>query len=160
MAGKPYDKGAPAYDPYNPPNTYWAKIVARTTSQLEAASQFNVRFAGYPQLDRNGKITIRVQFMGVALGQYASLVTVPERTEVLLDDPQFEAALRKQSQGLNTVIPQVISCDAVLDYSKAVDKGPRPSGIPNGEYSRYEVQFVVKKMGCQDQQRHFSTVTR
>lgn len=160
MAGKPYDKGAPAYDPYNPPNAYWAKIVARTTSQLEAANQFNVRFAGYPQLDRNGKITIRVQFMGVALGQYASLVTVPERTEVLLDDPQFEATLRKQSQGLNTVIPQVISCDAVLDYSKAVDKGPRPSSIPNGEYSRYEVQFVVKKMGCQDHQRYFSTVTR
>ncbi|MGJ3438582.1 hypothetical protein AAZU54_01130 [Pseudomonas sp. Je.1.5.c] len=160
MAGKPYDRGAPAYDPANPPHAYWAKVVARTKAQLAAANQFNVRFAGYPRLGRNGKITIRVQFMGAASGEYASLVTIPERTEVVLDDPQLEVALRNQSKEVNTVITQVISCDAVLDYNKAVDKGPRPAAISPGEYSRYEVRFVVNKMGCKDHQRQFYTVNR
>lgn len=160
MAGKPYDRGVPAFDPANPPNAYWAKVAGRTISQLAAVNQFNVRFAGYPRVDRNGKITIRVQFMGGAPGQYASLVTTPERTTVVLDDAAFELGMRKRSTDMNTEIGQLITCDAVLGYSNAVDKGARPASISPGAYSRYEVRFTVNSLGCKDRARQFSAASR
>ena len=160
MAGKPYDRGVPAYDPANPSNAYWEKVAGRTVSQLAPINQFKVRFAGYPRVDRNGNISIRVSFMGAADGQYADLVTTPERTPVVLDDAGFAQGMRKRVAELNTQIGELIACEAVLGYSKAVDKGPRPSSISAGDYSRYEVRFTVASMGCKDHSRQFSAAPR
>lgn len=68
MAGKPYDRGAPAYEPSNPPNEYWAKVVGRTVSQLAATDKFTARFAGYPRIENGGGITIAVRLLGKPKG--------------------------------------------------------------------------------------------
>lgn len=77
MAGKPYDRGAPAYDPSNPPNEYWAKVVGRTVSQLAAADKFTARFAGYPRIESSGGITIAVRLLGESQGAHVALATTP-----------------------------------------------------------------------------------
>lgn len=64
MAGKSYDRGAPAYDPSNPPNEYWSTVVSRTVNQLAAKDKFTARFAGYPRIESGGGITISVRLLG------------------------------------------------------------------------------------------------
>ena len=81
-------------------------------------------------------------------------------TPVVLDDAGFAQGMRKRVAELNTQIGELIACEAVLGYSKAVDKGPRPSNISAGDYSRYEVRFTVASMGCKDHSRQFSAAAR
>ncbi|HDS1733922.1 hypothetical protein [Pseudomonas sp. BP8] len=150
MAGKPYDRAAPAYDAYNPPEAYWATLTGRTTSQLAAMEQFSTRFTGMPRIDRAGNISIIVGFLGVAKGQHTALVTTPERTPVAINDAGFEAQMRSKAARLNARGSEMTSCDAVLAYHSAVDKGRRPAGVRASDYARYEVRFTVASMGCQD----------
>lgn len=160
MAGKPYDRGAPAYEPSNPPNEYWAKVVGRTVSQLAATDKFTARFAGYPRIENGGGITIAVRLLGETQGTYAALATTPARTPVVLDDAEFELDMRQRAARVGNQVVDAIACDAVLAYSKTVDKGPRPSSIDASSYTRYEVLFTVASMGCKDSTRQFKTASR
>ena len=160
MAGKPYDRGAPAYDPSNPPNEYWAKVVSRTVNQLAATDKFTARFAGYPRIESGGGITISVRLLGESQGTYAALATTPARTPVVLDDAQFELGMRQRAASAGTQVGNAIACDAVLAYSKTLDKGPRPSSIDASSYTRYEVLFTVASMGCKDATRQFKSASR
>lgn len=160
MAGKSYDRGAPAYDPSNPPNEYWSKVVSRTVNQLAAKDKFIARFAGYPRIESGGGITISVRLLGESQGTYAALATTPARTPVVLDDAGFELGMRQRAARVGNQVVDAIACDAVLAYSKTVDKGPRPSSIDASSYTRYEVLFTVASMGCKDSTRQFKTASR
>lgn len=160
MAGKPYDRGAPAFDPSNPPEAYWAKVVGRTVSQLAAAEQFTARFAGYPRVEKGGQITISVRLPGETHGMHASLGTTPARTPVVLDDGQFEREVRQRATRTSGQVADIIACDAVLAYNSTVDNGPRPASIATSAYTRYQVLFTVASMGCKDGTRQFRTASR
>lgn len=160
MAGKPFDREAPAYDSPTLQEGYWAKVVSRTVSQLAATNQFTTRFVGHPRVERDGQITMSVRLPGETQGVHVALATTPARTPVLLDDGQFELQVRQRAARTSGLIADSIACDAVLAYSKTVDRGPRPSGIATSAYSRYEVLFTVASMGCRDATRQFKTASR
>ncbi|MFO3661009.1 hypothetical protein [Pseudomonas amygdali] len=158
-AGKSYDRGAPAYDPANPPTAYWKSVSGQTISQLAAMNQFSTRFEGLPRFDKAGRISVKVGFLGAAKGQDVRLVTVPDRTPVVMDDAAFESGMRSRSAQMNTDIGEMSACTAVLNVANAVDKGRRPARIPSSEYSRYEVQFSVATLGCKNSIHEFKSAS-
>lgn len=158
-AGKAYDRGAPAYDPANPPTAYWKTVSAQTISQLAGMSQFKTRFEGLPRFDKAGQLSVKVGFLGAAKGQDTRLVTVPDRTPVVIADAGFESGMRSRSAQMKTDVGEMSACSAVLSVVNAVDKGRRPARIPSSEYSRYEVQFQVASMGCKNSVHEFKSAT-
>lgn len=68
--------------------------------------------------------------------------------------------MRQRAASVSNQVVDAIACDAVLAYSKTVDKGPRPSSIYASAYTRYEVLFTVASMGCKDSTRQFKTASR
>lgn len=158
-AGKSYDRGAPAFDPSNPPAAYWQTVSGQTISQLASMGQFNTRFEGLPRIDRSGQISIKVGFLGAAKGQDIKLTTVPDRTPVAMDDASFAAGMKSRSAQMNTDIGEMSACSAVLSVASAVDNGRRPASIPASEYSRYEVRFNVAAMGCKNSVHEFKSAS-
>ena len=158
-AGKSYDRGAPAFNPANPPAAYWQSVSGKTISQLASMSEFNTRFEGLPRIDSVGRVSIKVGFLGAAKGQDVRLTTVPERTPVVMDDAAFEASMKSRSAQMITDVGEMSACNANLSVASAVDKGRRPANIPTSEFSRYEVRFTVIAMGCKNSVHEFKSAS-
>ncbi|HGM5584233.1 TPA: hypothetical protein ACKP2Y_000532 [Pseudomonas putida] len=160
LAGKPYDRAAPAYDADNPPDAYWARLKGRTLARLAATQQFATRFGGLPRVDRNGNITISVGFMGVGSGQHVALTTTPQRIPVVMEDAGFAAQMRTQSAKQNTEVGDWTTCDAVLAYNSVADRGARPANIAPGDYMQYVVRFTVSSLSCKDALHGYKSASR
>ncbi|MBH3383288.1 hypothetical protein I5S53_04755 [Pseudomonas juntendi] len=160
LAGNPYDRAAPSYDPHNPPDAYWAQLKRQTLGQLANTQQFAARFTSIPRIDKNGNITMVPGFMGEGSGRHVALVTVPTRVPVVMDDAGFAAKMRSQANRLNTRSGEWTTCDAVLAYDSTRDKGRRPATISPSEYLQYEVRFKVASMSCRDGMHTYKTVSQ
>ncbi|NIF27691.1 hypothetical protein F3J44_15075 [Pantoea sp. Tr-811] len=160
MAGKPYNRAAPAYDAANPPQAYWAQMTGQTISQLAGTGQFATRFTGLPRVGSDGQITMVVGFLGAGRGQDVALATTPMRTPVVINDAGFEAQMRSKAARLNTKVGDMSTCDAVLAYNGAVDKGRKPANVSARDYSRYEVRFTVASMGCKNSLYEFKSASQ
>lgn len=159
-AGNPYDRAAPAYDAMNPPDAYWAKLKAQTMGQLATTEQFAARFTAIPKIDRSGNITVTAGFMGQGGGGHVALVTAPHRIPVVMEDSGFAAQMRAKAKQLDTQLGDWTTCDAVLAYSSATDRGRRPANIAASDYLQYEVKFTVASMSCRDGMHSYKSVAQ
>jgi hypothetical protein len=143
QAGQPYDRAAPAYDAYNPNNEYWEKLKGQTLGQLATTQQFATRTSTSTQLERDGTYTITLKFAGNGGGVHVALVPQPFRVPVVMENAVEQAKLRN-----GIPIDDWVTCNALLDYDRTVDRGQRPRHIAPDAYRQYEVRFNVASVSC------------
>jgi hypothetical protein len=157
-AGKSFDSHAPAFDPGSSAagESYWSSLVTSVVTTLRNASTFAIRFEKIPTIDAKGEISVRVAFVGERLGAPIRLRSIPERVPVSIEDAKFASAMKANSAAARTDLGEMVSCSAALKFVRTADRGVRPATVPASEFSRYEVQFQVEKIGCSDSTKRYT----